>query len=205
MSLSAWLADFITLFVVIDPIGVLPIYLSAIAGMNSADSRRVGRLSIAISFGVLVLFLLIGQALLTQLGIGFPAFRIAGGVILFLVALKMIFDGHEAVPSEERSAAVSEVAVFPVAMPGIAGPGSILAVMLMGSGGTAGWLDEVRVATVIAAVLALTLLVMLFGTLLRRILGRTGILVVSRVMGLLLAALSAQSILDGLKLTFGMP
>ncbi len=203
MSLSAWLADFITLFVVIDPIGVLPIYLAAISGMNSADSRRVARLSVIISCGVLVLFLVIGQTLLTQLGIGFPAFRIAGGVILFLVALKMIFDGHEDVPSEERAAAVSEVAVFPVAMPGIAGPGSILAVMLMGSGG-AGWVDELRVATVIAAVLALTFIVMLFGTLLRRLLGRTGILVVSRVMGLLLAALSAQSILDGLKLTFGM-
>lgn len=202
MTLSAWLADFITLFVVIDPIGVLPIYLAAIAGMNSADSRRVARLSVVISCGVLVLFLVIGQALLSQLGIGFPAFRIAGGVILFLVALKMIFDGHEAVPNEERAAIVSEVAVFPVAMPGIAGPGSILAVMLMGSG-NAGWLDELRVATVIAAVLSLTLLVMLFGTLLRRALGRTGILVVSRVMGLLLAALSAQSILDGLKLTFG--
>ncbi|GFZ78888.1 UPF0056 inner membrane protein [Elstera cyanobacteriorum] len=202
MTLSAWIADFITLFVVIDPIGVLPIYLAAIAGMNSADSRRVARLSVAISCGVLILFLVIGQALLTQLGIGFPAFRIAGGVILFLVALKMIFDGHEDVPNEERAVIVSEVAVFPVAMPGIAGPGSILAVMLMGSG-NAGWLDELRVATVIAAVLGLTLIVMLFGTLLRRALGRTGILVVSRVMGLLLAALSAQSILDGLKLTFG--
>lgn len=203
MSLSAWVADFITLFVVIDPIGVLPIYLAAIAGMNSADSRRVARLAVAISCGVLVLFLLIGQALLTQLGIGFPAFRIAGGIILFLVALKMIFDGHEDVPSEERAAIVSEVAVFPVALPGIAGPGSILAVMLMGSG-SAGWLGEIRVATVIAAVLGLTFVVMLFGTLLRRVLGRTGILVVSRVMGLLLAALSAQSILDGLKLTFGL-
>ncbi|MCK6443350.1 MarC family protein [Elstera cyanobacteriorum] len=202
MTLSAWIADFITLFVVIDPIGVLPIYLAAIAGMNSADSRRVARLSVAISCGVLILFLVIGQALLTQLGIGFPAFRIAGGIILFLVALKMIFDGHEDVPNEERAVIVSEVAVFPVAMPGIAGPGSILAVMLMGSG-NAGWLDELRVATVIAAVLGLTLIVMLFGTLLRRALGRTGILVVSRVMGLLLAALSAQSILDGLKLTFG--
>jgi multiple antibiotic resistance protein len=198
--LAEFLSDFVTFLVVIDPIGIVPIFLAATTGMSGGDQRRVAWLATVISALVLMVFMAVGQPLLTQLGIGIPAFRVAGGIVLFLVAMKMIFEGHEDVPGEERQVSVSEVAVFPVALPAIAGPGAILTAMLLS--GQGGVVRHVSVGAAVLATLAACFVCMVFATALRRVLGKTGILVVSRVMGLLLAALSAQSIIDGLKLAF---
>jgi multiple antibiotic resistance protein len=198
--LATLLSDFVTLFVIVDPIGIVPIFLAATTGMVGHDQRRVAWLATVISALVLLAFMLVGRPLLAQLGIGTPAFRVAGGIILFLVAMKMIFEGHEDVAGEERSKTVSEVAVFPVALPAIAGPGAILSVMLLADHG--GVSRNLSVALAAVLTLLACFACMLFATGLRRLLGKTGILVVSRVMGLLLAALSAQSIIDGLKLAF---
>src|SRR5438477_12623660 len=123
--------NLITLFVVLDPIGSVPIFLNATGGLAARDRRKVALTAVAVALFVLMLFLYCGQYALEAMHISIPAFRLAGAAVLFVFALQMIFGGHHSSGSAQARRTPTEVAIFPVAMPGIASPGALLAVVLL--------------------------------------------------------------------------
>ncbi|SOB99775.1 MarC family protein [Rhodobacter maris] len=192
------LQEFVTLWVVIDPIGTLPVFLAVTTGLSAAQRRAVATRAVAVAFGVLVLFLLAGQMVLEALGLALPSFQIAGGIILFLFALTMIF-GHSK-PEEEIAAAerVSRTSVFPVAIPSIASPGAMLAVVVLTDNDRFSLAHQAMTGALMGVVLLCTLVILLAAAPLHRVLGATGEAVISRVMGMILAAVAVDAVLRGL-------
>jgi len=203
MDTAFLITSFATLFVIIDPIGLLPIFIALTPGMPAAQRRSIAIRACAVGFGVLALFAFFGEAVLGFIGISMPAFRIAGGALLFLTALDMLFERRtkrredQAHESEEYDSS-NDPSVFPMGIPLIAGPGSIATVILL-SGQTPGIQGTFLVLGVALAVIVSAILLFLAGGILERALGKVGINVVTRLLGMLLAALSIQFILDGLK------
>ncbi len=198
MDLNLVSTAFFTLFVVIDPIGLSPMFLALTKGMSALERRVIAVRAVAISAIILTLFALFGEAVLGFMGISMAAFRIAGGVLLFLTALDMLFE-RRSKRRKGQARSDNDPSVFPLATPLIAGPGAI-ATMILHTGNAAGnWLLIGAMLGVMAAVLALVFLAFLIGTRLERLLGETGINVVTRLLGMLLAALSVQFVLDGLR------
>ena len=193
---------FVTLFVVIDPIGLAPLFVALTQGASAAERRRIGLTGVVVAAGILTLFGLAGEAVLAFLGISMAAFRISGGLLLFLIALDMVFERRterrEKRTDEEQREPAHDPSVFPLATPLLAGPGSIATmILLVGSyqGNVAG---QVMVFGVLFGLLGLVLVSFFLGGLIERVLRRTGILVVTRLLGMLLAALSVQFVLDGI-------
>ncbi|WP_134727109.1 MarC family protein [Paracoccus luteus] len=192
-----YLAAFVTLFVVIDPIGLAPLFIALTAGMTPARARRIGWRAVGIALVLMVLFGLWGAQLLAGIGISLPAFRIAGGILLFLTALDMLFERRTQrregrTPDEDH-----DPSVFPLATPLLAGPGALASMILLVEQ-RPGWAHWAAVNLVMLAVLALVLVLFALSRPLARALGRTGTMVVTRLFGMLLAALSVQFIVDGL-------
>ncbi|ROT98450.1 MarC family protein [Histidinibacterium lentulum] len=203
MSTAELLAAFTALFVVIDPIGLTPIFVALTRGMPDRDRRLLGLRATLIAALLLLLFAVFGEALLGAVGIGMPAFRIAGGVLLFLTALDMLFERRRARREDTAEEDPSDdPSVFPLAIPLIAGPGAIATIILL-AGRAEGPAEFASVLGVTAAVLAIVLLLFLAAGPIERALGKTGVNVVTRLLGMLLAALSVQFILDGLR-DFGL-
>jgi multiple antibiotic resistance protein len=212
---EVFLSAFITLFVVIDPPGCAPIYAGLTKGANSAQRRSMALRACLIAGAILVVFALFGQQLLAALHIELDAFRIAGGLMLFLIALDMVFEKRtqrreeraEKVRAEhalnEGGPEVEDVSVFPMAMPMLAGPGAIASIMLL-EGKAAGWEGTLVVLAALAAVLVLTLLALLAASPLMRLFGARVEAVVTRLLGVLLAALAAQYVIDGIRASFGL-
>ena len=199
MSIEALVTTFVTLFVVIDPIAVAPLFVALTQGMLKAQRDAVALRAIAIAFGLLALFGLAGDALLKGVGISLPAFRISGGLLLFLMAVDMLFERR----SERRERRTEEdegpdPSVFPLATPMIAGPGALATMILLSSQNSGDTLARIEVNLVLVAVLALTYVLFRMGGGIERLLGHTGILVLTRLFGILLAALSVQFVLNGL-------
>ena len=195
---------FVTLVVVIDPIGLGPIFAAMTSGQEAAERRRTALLGVAVAAGVLVAFALAGQWLLAALGVSLSAFRIAGGVLLFLVSIDMLFAKHSGIswttPQEAREASVRrDIAVFPLAIPLIAGPGAIASTLLMMTLAGSSLEAQAMVIGVLFAVLALVLIALLASARLMKLLGVTGTNVVTRVLGMLLAALAVQFVIDGVR------
>lgn len=198
------LDSFILFFVVVDPIGLAPLFAALTRDDTPRQRRRLAVRGVAIAAGILLVFVMVGDALLRALGIGVAAFQIAGGVLLFLLAVDMLFARHSGLRSttereQEEAERKKDISVFPLAIPLIAGPGALTTVLLMV--GEQGDNPAVVGATlaVVVLVLAVTLASLLFATRLLRVIGETGANVVSRVFGVILAALAAQYILDGLQ------
>ena len=197
---------FATLFVTIDPFGLVPIFIALTQGMNSAERRSVALRGAIIAFGLLALFTVAGTVILSTLGITLHAFRIAGGFLLFYLAFEMIFEKRQARHEKASKTAVTRddianVAAFPLAIPLIAGPGSISAVILL-SGQMEDQMSGQMQAygLLLGCILAvLTLLVVTFmaATPIDKFLGITGRMIMTRLMGVLLAALSVQFVIDG--------
>ncbi len=202
------LSSFVTIFVTIDPPGLAPLFLALTAGMTRAERAQVAMRSTLIAFGVLLLFALVGISILSVFGITLQAFRIAGGVLLFYIAFEMIFEKrqerHEKSAERARTAdQIRSIAVFPLAIPLIAGPGAISATILL-SGSHQGILGRATLIGVIIANLAVAWVVFFLADRLDRYLGETGRIVLTRLLGLILAALAVQFIADGV-LTFAHP
>jgi multiple antibiotic resistance protein len=195
--------NLITLVVVIDPIGSIPIFLHATARLDPPDQRKVALTSVAVSLLVLLLFLYGGQYALEAMQIGIPAFRIAGAAVLFVFALQMIFSGHHQGGAAEASRTAVEIAVFPVAMPSIASPGALLAVVLLTDNNRFSLAEQSVTAGLMILVLVAVLLALLLAGRIQRYLGTAGIMVVTQIMGLVLASFSVQQMLDGITETFG--
>ncbi|MBV1868513.1 MAG: MarC family protein [Marinosulfonomonas sp.] len=196
MEIAALITAFVTLFVVIDPIGLAPMFVAITKGEDSGHRRMVALRSCAIAAILLTLFGLFGESVLGFVGISMPAFRISGGILLFLTALEMLFEKRTQRRRGQATKA-DDPSVFPLATPLIAGPGAI-ATMILLTGQADGISELIAVHLMMLAVVALVLLFFLAAPLMERALGDTGINVVSRLLGMLLAALSVQFVLDGL-------
>ncbi|MFT5796658.1 MAG: multiple antibiotic resistance protein [Candidatus Azotimanducaceae bacterium] len=191
---------FVTMFVVIDPIGLAPLFVALTQGMSASARRKIAFRSCGIAILLLIMFALLGEAVLEFIGISMPAFRIAGGILLFITALDMLFERRtkrreDQAEDEDNS---DDPSVFPLAIPLIAGPGAIASVILL-TGQRPGAEGLAMVLSVTAAVVILVMLLFLASGLLEKALGKTGITVVTRLLGMLLAALSVQFVLDGLR------
>lgn len=200
MDTAALITSFVTLFVIIDPIGLMPLFVALTQGMDSATRRSIAIRACLTSFAILALFAFLGEAVLGFVGISMPAFRIAGGVLLFLTALDMLFE-RRTKRREDRTEEDDhpDPSVFPLAIPLIAGPGSIATVILLSGQLGDGLTGAMLVLGVAIAVLVVVLGFFLSAGILERALGKTGVNVATRLLGMLLAALAVQFILEGLR------
>jgi multiple antibiotic resistance protein len=205
--IDLFISAFVTFFVVIDPPGCAPIYASLTKGASAAQRRNMAIRAAFIASLILLVFALFGEQLLGALHIELNSFRIAGGVMLFLIAIDMVFEKRTE-RREERAQKIIEtpeiedVSVFPMAMPMIAGPGSIASVMLLMSQNE-GLDRSLVVLGALGAVLLLTLLALVAAGPIMRVLGQKAEAVITRLLGVLLGALAAQFIIDGLRASFG--
>ncbi|MDR6953639.1 multiple antibiotic resistance protein [Ancylobacter sp. 3268] len=199
----------VTMLVVIDPIGLAPLFLAVTTGLSAEERRHVAWRASAIALAILALFGLIGAPLLAALGITLPAFRIAGGLLLFTISFEMVFGRRSERKTDATEAAMREhllhnLAVFPLAIPLMAGPGAITAMMLL-AGEARG--DVARLGALFAItllVIASCLVVYLAADRVNRWLGITGNAILTRLLGVVLAALAVQFVIDGVKTSFGL-
>jgi multiple antibiotic resistance protein len=198
-----FISALVTLLVVVDPLGLVPIFTSLTARLPAPARRRVAMRASLIAFLILCGAALIGDWLLRQLGIGLPAFRIAGGLLLFSIASEMVFGVRIVREAQTAEAAVDEqvhnIAAFPLAIPLMAGPGAITAVILLAG---RGYGDPVRLGgllAVIAIAMLACLIAFLLGTRVSKLLGVTGNVVLERLLGVILAALAVQFVIDGVR------
>ncbi len=190
---------FATLFVVIDPPGLVPLFIALTQGMDPAHRRRLALRACLIAAFLLTLFGVAGEAILGFIGISMPAFRIAGGILLFLTALDMLFERRTQRREGQKAEHDHDPSVFPLATPLIAGPGAIASVILLVGQSGSGWGGMVAVLALVALMLVVTFLFLLASPPLERLLGRTGTVVITRLLGMLLAALSVQFVIDGVR------
>lgn len=201
-----FISAFVTLFVVIDPPGCAPIYASMTTAASARQRRAMAIRAVVISAAILLLFGLWGKQLLGLLGVDLYSFRIAGGIMLFMIALEMVFEKRTQ-RREDRAQKildtpeVEDVSVFPIAMPMIAGPGSITTVMLLMARAD-GMQDRLVVFGAMAAVLLLMLIALLTAGPLMALLGQKIEAVITRLLGVLLAALAVQFVIDGISERF---
>ncbi len=193
---------FATAFTIIDPIGMIPLTLGATAKDSPQRRKQIVDQAVLVAAGVILFMGVVGRVVLDYLGITLPAFTIAGGILLFLIAIDMLFarpTGAKRTEAEEREAAeVENPAVFPLAVPMIAGPGTIATVLLLVNLSHGDRIDLIVVAAAYTTALLVTWLCMRGSTLLLRVIGTTGIHVISRLLGIILAALAVQFVLNGL-------
>ena len=203
--IALFASAFVTFLVVIDPPGCAPIFASLTSDATAAYRRAMALRSVGIAAGILIFFGLLGEDLLDALGISLAAFRIAGGLLLFLIAIDMVFEKRterRETRAEEVSASdQDDISVFPMAIPMIAGPGSIASIMLLMSR-SEGWAEWLVVWGALAATLVLTLLCLLLAGPLMRLLGHRMEAMITRLLGVILAALAVQFVIDGLQRTF---
>jgi multiple antibiotic resistance protein len=203
---ALFLSAFVTFFVVIDPPGCAPIFAGLTREATGAQRRSMAIRASAVAAGILLFFGLLGEDLLRTLGISLAAFRIAGGIMLFLIALDMVFE-RRTQRRENRAQEVEadpghdDVSVFPMAIPMIAGPGSIASIMLL-MARSDGLAESLTVLAALGAVLLLTLVSLLAAGWLMRLLGHRMEAMLTRLLGVILAALAAQFVIDGISVSF---
>ena len=188
---------FLTLFVVIDPIGLAPLFVALTKGMPKPQRRAISIRACLTAAGILLLFGLFGDAVLGFAGISLPAFRIAGGILLFLTALDMLFE-RRTQRRKGQAHSDNDPSVFPLATPLIAGPGSIATMMLLTQEAGGDLTASLMIFAIILAVLLIVFVAFLMANIIERGLGETGVNVVTRILGMLLAALSVQFVIDGI-------
>ena len=204
--MDLFISAFVTLFVVIDPPGCAPIYASLTTGASAEQRRSMAIRATFIAGFILIFFAMFGEGLLSFLHIDLDSFRIAGGVMLFIIAIDMVFEKRterreQRAEKVKATPEVEDVSVFPMAMPMLAGPGSIASVMLLVSQNSG--LDRALVIFgALLLVLLLTLAALLMAGPFMRLIGNKGEAVITRLLGVLLAALAAQFVIDGLKASF---
>ncbi|MGD9846768.1 MAG: MarC family protein [Variibacter sp.] len=198
------LNEFITLLVVVNPLGVVPFFLAITRGQDSALRRKVAISSVLISFFVLLAFIIGGGFLLQKMGIALRAFQIAGGIVLFLVALNMLnADGKAPPPASEEEA--MSLAAYPLAIPKIAGPGTMLTVVVLTDDHRFDILQTAATTGVLVVVLLIQLALLLLAVPLSKVIGDTGASILGRIMGMLLVALAVNIVLTGLGSWLGLP
>ncbi|HWH22664.1 MAG TPA: MarC family protein [Allosphingosinicella sp.] len=204
--IELFVSAFVTFFVVIDPPGCAPIFASLTREASAAERRAMAIRSVAIGASILLFFGLFGEDLLDALGISLAAFRIAGGIMLFLIALEMVFE-RRTQRREKRASEINatpeqeDISVFPMGIPMIAGPGSIASIMLL-MARSDGLDQSLTVLAALGAILLLTLVALLTAGPLMRLLGHKVEAMITRILGVILAALAAQFVIDGIAISF---
>ncbi len=198
---------FATLFVTLDPVGLAPMFLAVTAGLPVATRRKVAIQGTITAALVLLLFYVTGQTLLNILGISVPAFRVSGGILLFIISIEMVFGKRQERKTESAEKAVesidahhgsiNEMAIFPIGIPLLAGPAAISAVILL-SGQSPNILTYTGLGIIIILILSMCLLTCLAAEIVERFIGDSAQLIITRLLGLLLAAMSVQFVIDGL-------
>jgi multiple antibiotic resistance protein len=195
--------QFVTLWVVIDPIGTIPVFVALTAGLQAPERRHTALVAALTAIGVLLFFLFCGQILISALGISLPSFQIAGGIILFLFALTMIFGDSK--PEQE----IDEIegvqhrespAVFPLAVPSLASPGAMLAIVLLTDNNRFSITEQAVTAGIMVFVCVIAFLLMLAAGAIQRVIGMNGAAIVSRVMGMILASVAVDNIIEAMRL-----
>lgn len=199
-----FLATFIVFFAVIDPIGTVPVFIAVTRGYETQEKRKIALIATFFSAAILVFFVVVGELILNAMAIPLSAFQIAGGVVLFLFALSMIFG--ESKPEEESRLAKNhqETAIFPLAVPSIASPGAILTAVLLTENAKFDLWQQVQTVLVMISVLVVVLLLMLGASWINKFIGNAGASVISRVMGLILTAVATTNVLTGFSGYFGL-
>jgi multiple antibiotic resistance protein len=194
---------FVTILVTIDPPGLAPLFLAVTRGMTRDERKQVSIRASVIGFLILAIFALAGAFILNLFGITLPAFRVAGGILLFVIAFDMIFERRQQRHENSATVAITKdmihnVAAFPLAIPLIAGPGAISATVLL-SGSFQGWSAQIALVGIILVCLLLTYLVFILAERVDGLLGHTGRSILTRILGVILAALAVQFIADGVR------
>ncbi|MGF1787922.1 MarC family protein [Photobacterium swingsii] len=203
--LSALITQFVLIWAVVDPIGSVPVYLAQTNHLTAHQRRLVALKAVAIATGVLLFFVIVGQILLEAMQIPLPAFQAAGGLVLLLFALTMIF-GESKVEQEcklsqedVQHSELSNLAVYPLAIPSIASPGAMMAVVMLTDNNRYAVGDQFMTTLVMLSVLMITLLLLLGANKIQKYIGNVGAAIISRVMGLILAAVAVNNLLVGIK------
>lgn len=205
--------QFVTLFVVLDPVGMLVIFLAVTPSLECAQRVKVATLAILYAFGVLLFFIAAGELLLIQMGIPLRAFQIAGGILLLLYGIEMSLGAHApgagpaAGPGPERGSgsSIHSLAVYPIAIPAIAGPGAMLMVVLLTDNRQHSIIDQLITSGVLGLVMLIFLLILLAASPIMRLIGEGGANVLRRVMGVLLTAIAAKMVLGAFQAWLGLP
>jgi multiple antibiotic resistance protein len=202
--ISILITQFVVLWAVIDPIGSVPVYLSQTQHLTAKQRKVVALKAVSMATAVLLFFLVIGQFLLEAMQIPLPAFQVAGGLVLLIFALTMIFG--ESKPEQEQKMSeelshsdLADLAVYPLAIPSIASPGAMMAIVMLTDNSRYSFLDQSITAAVMIVVLVITLCLLLGATFIHKIIGNVGAAIISRVMGLILAAVAVNNLLLGIK------
>ncbi|MGG6267759.1 MarC family protein [Leptolyngbya sp. AN03gr2] len=190
---------FLTLFVIVDPIGLVPLFIALVEGRSSEEQSRIAQRAILVSAGILSSFALSGAFVLRYLDISMEAFQVTAGILLFKIGIDMVFVQRERETEEEEKEAQlrQDVSIFPLAIPLIAGPGTLATMLILIQEADSHALGEVIVLTDTAIVLLIAYILLILSKYLAQVLGRTGINVVTRILGVLLAALAVQYVADG--------
>ena len=194
------LAAFVTLLVVVDPPGVVPIYVALTSKEEPAGRRNILIRAVLIAFGVALFFLIAGRAVLSYLGVTVHAFSISGGVLLFVAAMPMLFGqrgGLQSPEPREQGSVGEDISVFPLAMPMLSGPGTIATILLLTSQAGGETEKLVAIGVAIASVFLVSFIVLYLGARLIGLVGEGGVHIATRVMGIVLAALAVQYVLNG--------
>ena len=199
-----FVSTFVFFFTVIDPIGTIPVFIALTRNLSEIERRRIAIRSTVIAAVVLVFFVLAVELLLSMMGIPLAAFQIAGGAVLFLFALSMIFG--ESKPEEElnRVGGDADAAVFPLAIPSIASPGAMLAAVMLTDKDRFDLWEQLFTTSILLLVLGITLVLMLWATRIHRLIGNSGASVLSRIMGLILSSAAVASMLAGIDAYFSL-
>jgi multiple antibiotic resistance protein len=198
MSYSHFWVDFVTLMTMINPVAVIPLYLSVTEGMSARERVMALRKATLVATGILLAFLIAGEPMLNALGVTLDAFRIAGGLILLLIGLRMVFaEARGPASNPDAAKAPRDIAVFPLAMPFIAGSGAIMSIVLLTENDLHSLPQKAGTAGTMCLVLIIVYVILRAADGIQRLLGSTGINVVSRIMGLVVTALATQVMIIG--------
>ncbi|MGB3316207.1 MAG: MarC family protein [Albidovulum sp.] len=200
MDVQFYITAFVTLFVIIDPLALTPLFVALTQGMEDRRRRQLALRSCLIAIFLLTLFGLLGDKILAVIGITMPAFKISGGILLFVTALDMLFERRTQRREGQHADPDHDPSVFPLATPLIAGPGAFTTmILLVNNSPASGVAHTLAIHGVMIAVVAVSFLFFLAAGVIERAVGRTGLLVITRLLGMLLAALSVQFVVDGIR------
>ncbi|EXI61483.1 MarC family transcriptional regulator [Mannheimia granulomatis] len=191
--------QFVVLWAVIDPIGSVPVYLAKTIGLPIEARHKIALNAVLISAGILIFFLIGGQILLESMQIPLPAFQAAGGLVLLLFALTMIFGESKPEKEMKMSSNLNELAVYPLAVPSIASPGAMMAVVLLTDNHRFNVFEQATTAGIMLLVLFITYLLLMAANRIQHLIGNAGAAIISRVMGLILAAIAMNNLLIGVR------
>jgi multiple antibiotic resistance protein len=202
--MDEFIATFIFFFAVIDPIGTVPVFIAVTNRYEDQVKRKIAIKATLFSAAILLFFVVAGEIILTAINIPLSAFQIAGGIVLFLFALSMIFG--ESKPEEELKMARSgtETAIFPLAVPSIASPGAMLAAVMLTENDRYNLWEQIQTSAIMLSVLLVVLMLLFAANWIHRLIGNSGASIISRIMGLILASVAVSSVLAGIKVYYAI-